>query len=174
MESLTDPERLRDRDGVRFLEESRIVPQSEFESVVETADSHVAVGITDDDGAVLLENDGAHGWTLPAFVVDAGEDWAETARHGIDRLTDGPVELAAPELVRRVEFRPDGQERAGADPESRFRMYNVVVRAAAVDQESIAIDRSTERGSERNLEWFAEVPDEQEGAVADDIRLFLD
>ncbi|RKD93599.1 NUDIX hydrolase [Halopiger aswanensis] len=170
MESLSDPERLRDRDDVRALEETRVVPQSEFESVVGTVDSHVAVGITDDDGAVLLENDGTHGWTLPAFVVDADEDWAETARRGIDRLTDGPVELAAPELVRRVEFRPGGQDRGGAEPELRLRMYNVVVRAAAADQDPVTIDRSPERG----LEWFGKIPDEQDGAVADDIRLFLE
>ena len=166
MKSFSDPESLHNRSGVPFREETRSVSQDEFESVVRNVDSHAAVGITDDEGNVLLVNDGSHGWTLIARPVDAGEDWTTAARREAERLLDDRVDLEGIELVRRIEFHTP------SDEGRRTSMYNVVFRAS-VDGVPV-IEVSGTEDDDPSLGWFERVPDGQDGNLADDIRLFVE
>ncbi|AHG05090.1 hypothetical protein HALDL1_02310 [Halobacterium sp. DL1] len=157
-ETLTDPETLCDRDGVDVREQTHDVDAEEFEDVTDL-DSHVAVGTADDRG-VLLQNDGHHGWTLPAFAVEPDDDWLAVARRGFESLTSTTVAVDAVERVRRLEYRvPDTDQTAV--------VWNVVVRATLDD--SLPDDPETnDEGIE--LRWFDEVPDDAPEAVADDIE----
>ncbi|MFC4543619.1 NUDIX hydrolase [Halosolutus amylolyticus] len=164
MEPLSDPVRLRTRSDVDVHEETRTVPQAEFEAMRGTVDSHVAVGLPNDDGAVLLQDDGSHGWSLPAFTVESGEEWTAIGRQGVTRLAGVPVELDRPERLRRIDIQPDGTADGG------IRMYNVVYRAVPVEGRPVTDDVPADV---RDVDWFDRVPAEQDGELAADIRLFV-
>lgn len=163
MDSFSDPEDLRDRTGVPFHEDVRRLPADEFESVTEELDSHAVVGITNDEGDVLLMNDGSHGWTLVAFPVERGEDWATAARREAETLLDDTVVVAGVEFVRRVDFQ------SADDDSQRTTMYTVVFRASV--DESAGVENRVEE-DDLSLRWFDGVPAGREGDVADDIRYF--
>ncbi|WP_114579616.1 hypothetical protein [Saliphagus sp. LR7] len=165
MNSFSNPESLRDQAGVPFDEEIQQLPPEEFESVSESVDSHAVVGITNEDGDVLLMDDGSHGWTLIAFPVERGQDWPTVAREEAQTLLDTSVVLEQPELVRRIDFLPVN------DDNRRTTMYNVVFRASV--DETIDTEELDQQNDEPLLRWFERVPDEQEGEVADDIRIFV-
>ena len=165
MDPVFDPEELRDRAGVSFHEKVRRLSADEFDSVAGAVDDHAVIGITNDDGEVLLMNDGSHGWTLVAFPVQPGEDWVAVARSEAKALLDDTVTLEDLEFVRRVEFE-------SVDDDSRqITMYTVVFRASVDDSVGVG---STMEQSDVLLGWFDAVPDEQEGDPADDIRTFLE
>jgi len=158
LDSLTDPATLRDHADVDFRERREAVDAADFEDVTDL-DSHVAVGVADDRG-VLLQNDGHHGWTLPAFAVDAGEDWLAVARREFESLTGAAVEIAAVERVRRLEYRvPVADDQAT--------IWNVVVRATAEDSLS---DDPESRVDDTDVRWFDGVPEDVEGPVAADVE----
>ncbi|MFC7204329.1 hypothetical protein ACFQJC_12450 [Haloferax namakaokahaiae] len=162
MDRLLEPERLRHED-IEFSEESHTIKADEFDEY-ESLDSHAVVGLTNDRGEVLLQNDGSHGWTLPAFAVSPGDDWQSVAQVGIDSLTGGSAELDTPELVRRVEYRTRDDQTT---------MYTVVFRAVPVEGRPVSDEMREERGT-TSVEWRDEVPSDQRGPVAADIRRFLD
>ena len=165
MDSFSNPESLCDQAGVPFHEETQRLPPDEFESVAESADSHAAIGIINEKGDILLMNDGSHGWTLIAFPVERGQDWPTVARQEAETLLDTSVVLERPELVRRIDFL------LANDDNRRTTMYNVVFRASV--DESVDIEEVDDQNDESSLRWFAGVPDEQAGEVADDIRIFV-
>ena len=167
MEPFSDPDTLRDRTGVPFHEETRTVAPEDYESVAAGLDSHAAVGIADDEGDVLLMNDGSHGWTLVAVPVALDEDWTAVARRRTEELLSTSVALERVELARRIDVRPEG------DPGERTSMYNVIFRAS-VAGDPVMGETAEPTEDDPRLEWFETVPGEQEGAVADDIRLFLE
>ncbi|MFT4885117.1 MAG: hypothetical protein ACI8U4_002637 [Natronomonas sp.] len=167
MKSLHDPEQLRDREDVPFDEETHVLGREKFEATRENVDSHVVVGVTNGEGEVLLVDDGSHGWTLAAFPADPGEDWTATARSGAEELTGVSISLEEPVRARRVDFRLEDDE------ERQLSMYNVVFRASPVDRRPVASAETLEDTEISDIGWFAEVPDEQAGEVAEDIRLFL-
>lgn len=167
MDSFSDPESLRGRPSVPFREETRSLTRKEYESIAEEVASHAAVGITDDDGDVLLMNDGSHGWTLVAVPVEPGEDWTAVAQREAEKLLGVAVDLERVELVRRVDFRRED------DDGQRTTMYDVVFRAS-VDGDPVVEGADGPNEDSPSLEWFDTVPDGQEAEVADDIRLFVD
>jgi ADP-ribose pyrophosphatase YjhB (NUDIX family) len=158
LDSLTDPATLRDHADVDFRERTEAVDAADFEDATDL-DSHVAVGVADHRG-VLLQNDGHHGWTLPAFAVDAGEDWLAVARREFESLTGAAVEVDAVERVRRLEYRvPVADDRAT--------IWNVVVRATTDDSLS---DDPESRVDDTDVRWFDRVPEDVEGPVAADVE----
>ncbi|WP_254547193.1 hypothetical protein [Halomarina pelagica] len=167
METLFDPESLRSHEGVTFLEETHIIDKKEFEAARENLDSHVAVGVTNDEGEVLLMNDGSHGWTLTAFTVEPDENWTDIGQRGVEKVTGATVQLARPERVRHIELSPEGEENR------QNSIYNVVVRAVPVEGRPVADEQTLKEEDIQDIGWFNEVPPEQEGDVADDIRLFV-
>lgn len=165
MDSFSDPEELRDRTGVPFHEEVRRLPPDEFDSVAGELDSHAVIGITNDEGDVLLMNDGSHGWTLTAFAVENGENWVTVVQREAEELLGDSVVIEEVEFVRRVDFRSTD------DNLQQTTMYNVVFRASADD--NVGIDKTVEE-NDVLLKWFDGVPDGQEGDVSDDIRHFVE
>jgi hypothetical protein len=165
MDSFSDPESLRDRVGVPFDEETQRLSSEEFESVTEGVDSHAVVGMTNDKGDVLLMNDSSHGWTLLAFPVESGQDWTAIARQEAETLLDASIVLEQLERVRRIDFHHSENNRSTT-------MYNVVFRASSDD--SGVIEGAVERDDDLSLRWFEGVPEEQEGNIVDDIRIFTE
>lgn len=51
-------------------------------------------------------------------------------------------------------------------------MYNVVFRAS-VDGNLVVEESDSTNDDDPSLRWFEGIPDEQEGEVADDIRIFV-
>ena len=165
MDSFSNPESLRDRAGIPFHEETQRLLPEEFKSVAESVDSHAVIGITNEEGDILLVDDGSHGWTLIAFPVEHGQDWLTVTRQEAETLLDTSVVLEYPELVRRIDFL------LASDDNRRTTMYNVVFRVSV--DEPVDIEEIDEQNDEPSFRWFAGVPDEQAGEVADDIRIFV-
>jgi len=162
IDSLTDPESLADRDGVAF-EEVTTEADAEALADAEAWDSHVVVGVADDRGA-LLQHDGHHGWTVPAFPVADGDDWYAVARREFERLTGASATIDAPARYRkRVIRRADGDDRVVVE--------NVVVHATPDGDLS---DDPESRVDGTDLAWFDAPPADAPAPVADDVRLVLD
>ena len=123
-------------------------------------------GITNEEGEVLLMDDGSHGWTLIGFLIEGGQDWPTVARQEAEALFNTSVVLDQPVLVRRIDFL------LASDENRRETMYNVVFRASV--DEPIDIEEMDDQNAELSLRWFEGVPDEQEGEVVDDIRIFVE
>lgn len=159
---LTDPESLRGDDAVDVRDEIHEVDAGDFEHATDL-DSHVVVGVADDRG-VLLQDDGHHGWTLPAFPVEDSEDWYATARREFEALTGTAITVDAPERLRSREYRLlEGND-------STF-VRDLVVRASPVG----VLPDAPESGVEGvELRWFGGVPDDAPEPVADDVALFVD
>ncbi|WP_410765387.1 hypothetical protein [Haloferax sp. DFSO60] len=163
MDKLQEPEQLRQRDEIEFHDETHTIGADEFDEY-EALDSHAVVGLVNDRGEVLLQNDGSHGWTLPAFRVSAGDDWVSVAQRGVESITGVVVELEYPELVRRVAFRTTNEQTT---------MYTVVFRASPVEGRPVA-DEHGESSTALSVQWSESVPPEQDGPVAADIQRFID
>lgn len=169
MRELTDPETLRDRDDVAFEQQTRRFDGEEADAVREQFpewDSHVAVGVLNDAGEVLLVDDGHHGWTLPAAPVGDGDDYVTAGREYVEALLDADVPVSGVERVRRIDYFVGDDDRLGG-------VYNVVVRADSVDSEAVAADPVSPDDALDAAGWFDEVPDGAAGPVAADAELFL-
>lgn len=162
LDTLTDPESLREHDTVDVRDATHEVDPTEFADTADL-DSHVVVGVADDRG-VLLQNDGHHGWTLPAFPVAAGEDWLATARREFEALTGAPVTVEGAERLRAREYHVPETD------DSRT-IYNVVVRATPAD--TLPDDPET-RVDGTELRWFDAAPADAPGPVVEDVALFVE
>lgn len=110
MDTLADPDAFRDHETVEYLAKRETVDAEEFDAVraaLEPVDGWVVVGVENDAGAVLLMDDGSHGWTLPAAPVRDG-DWVARGRRAIEGLTGATVDPVRPERVRRIDYDEDG------------------------------------------------------------------
>ena len=169
MERNPNLEAYRDRDDVEFVTDAHDLEPEKYEDArerIDSLDSHVAVGVNDESGDVLMVDDGHHGWTLPAFAFEAGDDWEVTGQSGVENILGVAVHVEHTERVRRVEFIVDD------DP--KVTIYNVVLRADTVSSGDIPEGLAE---SVENLEavgWFGEIPADASESVADDARLFLD
>lgn len=176
---LTDPRTPCDADGVEFRELTHQVDPAELEATPDP-DSHVAVGVTGDRG-VLLMDDGDHGWTLPAFAVEPGDDYLAVARREFEALTGVAAAVESVERVRRHRYHPadatdadgaPGSADAATGADDAVTVWNVVVRATPADPDALAAPESRETGTD--LAWFDGVPDGVEGPVADDVDCIAD
>lgn len=168
MDSLSDPGRLWDDDAVDWRDRSHAVDAERFDGIRDQVDSHAVVGITDGDGRVCCHDDGIHGWTLPAATVPSGGDWATTARRDLGELLGVPLALDPPERIRHVGFTVD-------DPEDARRVDTFdVVFPARVDAADASPTEAIDVDGDAALRWVDAVPSDQDGELADDIRLFLE
>jgi predicted NUDIX family NTP pyrophosphohydrolase len=159
---LSDPESLRDDDTVDVHDETHDVDGDDLASA-RALDSHVVVGVVADRG-VLLQNDGHHGWTLPAFPVAEGEDWYAVASREFAALTGTAVSVEAPERLRNREYRlSHGDENTV--------VRDLVVRASPNEP---LHEEAQSRADGTEIEWTDGVPADVPGPVADDISLFVD
>ena len=160
MDSLSDPGRLFEDDRVDWRDRGHAVGAEAFDAVRERVDSHAVVGVTDATGRVLCRHDESHGWTLPAATVPDDGDWAATARRDLGASLDATLALSFPKRVRHVAITVDDSTDA-----RRADAYDVVFPARLTDDVQVDDDDA--------LAWFDAVPPDQDGALADDLRLFL-
>lgn len=150
VEAITDPESLRGRDGVAFHEDADTVDEEAF-AFVDDADDMAPVGITNDDGAVLLMRvDEDCSRKIPSVEVGPGEEYGRAAREWVEEQAGIDVELDAVEAVWRYEARLEGEERAAT-------RYFVVFGATPASGEGTALADTHEAEA---VEWFEELPDD--------------
>lgn len=168
-EPLLDPESLRDREDVEFLDKPSVEHQDHFE-VYEPVEGMVIVGVTDDDGAVLVAYDeSVPVWLLPHATVERDEDWAAVARREIESQTGVEIEIDGIELVRRKRYRSEDDRQTTG--------YDVVFRASPAADETPSENVDVVGEHDWDFGWFEEVPegDNEAGSdVEDDLRLFVD
>lgn len=162
--TLFDPESLREREDVEFLEATNV--HDDRDHCASDVEGRAVVGVTNDDGDVLvIVNDERAFATLPNGKVESGDDWAEVGRERVEHLTSLPVEIDGVERVRRVEHFTEGEN------EPHTTSHQVVFSASpATDDPSIS------HGCDWRGEWCDELPEQapDEGPARDDIRLFAD
>jgi hypothetical protein len=169
IDALTDPETLRDRPGIEFREETHTYETADFASIrsdLAPIGGWVVVGVTNDEGRVLLMDDGTHGWTLPAVSVRE-EEWLTKGQRAVEGLTDRAVAIDRVERVRRIDYKEDGGD-------GHVAVRHVVCRAAPVEGTPVAADPTVGCDGTADADWFDTLPDGSEGVVADDARLFFD
>jgi hypothetical protein len=170
-ESLTDPESLRDRDDVAFTEETDVLDRETYETVreqSETDDGAALVGVTNDDGEVLLK-DTCTGWLAPGVNVAPDDDWTTAARREAESWLDVAVELDDVEHARRIDHRVEGDDTPDRidDP-----FYLVFFRASLAPGETPPVDSDDEDAPD--LEWFDEVSAGVDGDLEEDVEVFFD
>jgi hypothetical protein len=164
VEALTDPERLRGR-GIEFVDER----MGEDFAAAEFHDGDIAgralLGITNDDGAVLLLEHEDQPPILPMCGVDEGDDWAAVGRGTVDDVPGLEATLAGVERVRTAEY-PDGGEWA--------RNYYVVFEGAVAGAERLP-EEPTVKDEAWEADWYDAVPEAIEYEnMTEDIELFVD
>lgn len=164
IDSLTDPATLRDRADVTVETTEHDVGPEEFADAADW-DSHVVVGVADDRG-VLLMDDGHHGWTLPSFTADVGDDWLAVARREFEALVGVPVAIDAVEFARCRDVRLE-------DGDDSRQIWAVVVTATPAE-DAIVPDDPESTGDGTDLRWAEAPPADAAGPVAADIERVLD
>lgn len=106
---LSDPQAFAENAGVAF--ESRTFTH-ETADYPETGGAGLAVvGITDDEGALLLlVQPTAEHAVLPHATVDPDDDWAAAARAHVEALTGLEIAIDGVRRVRRVEHVVSGED----------------------------------------------------------------
>lgn len=172
----TDPESLRDREAVPVDEKERTFEEAKFEGLrrrYEQIDGVVLVGVTTDDGEVLLQGDDT--WSPPGASVEAGEDWADAARRGIEQLTGVDIQIDRPVLVEITDFCLDGDESTRFPaPSIHFEASLSSDATAFREDPTFAGDVDGEYYAERELAWFDELPDDAHPNHEEHIELYLD
>jgi hypothetical protein len=160
-ESLADPETLRDSDGVEFV---TVSDDDHFESNRDT-EGVAVVGVTNVDGELALPTLEA-GTVLTHAVVEADEDFADTAREGAHELLGIDVTLDDVLRVRRkVSSNPDADEEAVA--------HVVVYTASPAGEADLPGDVPS--CQVESTDWYGGVPGDLVSAeMRDDIGLLLD
>jgi len=184
VESLSDPETLRDRDDVAFRDEETVLGPGEYEDVrerVERVAGLVLAGVVDDEGRTLLVNrEGcSRGWMLPGSVVAPGDDWAAAGRRAVERMTGVTVAVHGPAAVRRTVYRPAegeavAESQSTASPDGKHPVSNDVVWRASPTGGGTLPDAPVVDGDEWDAGWFDDLPQDVDAADEDDVRLFVD
>lgn len=169
VDSLLDPDSLRNRADIAFREERSIDEPDGFDYFASLA-GMVAVGITNDAGAVLLMNS-PHGWRLPYGPVDTNEDWVVAGQRIVEELTGVSGSISRTERVTRI------TRRLETDEERKTTSYDVVLRSVPVAGEPVDNDPSFGPWDELEVGWFDTVPEDaywDHGDAVDDIRSFIE
>jgi hypothetical protein len=165
MDELTDPESLRGREDVAYVENDPETNQDHYDSFESAAGTAVA-GVTDDDGRLLLlEHERADYPAVCFTVVDGGADYVAEARDIVETATGVEATLDDVLRVRRSVYRSEGGEETTA--------HDVVFAASPVGDRTVDPDA----GHDWTAEWrdpeTVDVPDEADNDVLADLELFL-
>ncbi|WP_232702663.1 hypothetical protein [Halobacterium wangiae] len=165
---ITDAESLRDRSDVPFHDDADDVPAETVDAVAGLDDLAV-VGVTDDDGSVLLRRLTPDcELKLPVESVGDDEDFVAAARVAVEDVVGLPVELDAVEGVWTFEAREADGDR------SATRRFVVFGATPAVDTAGVSLPTDDSPGTDAPAEagWFDEFPEDGERAPGTD--LFFD
>lgn len=148
--SVTDPEVLRDREGVPFHEET-VVADAETVETVADLDDMAPVGVTNAAGEVLaMRITDTCSWKIPTSSVDPDEAFAAAARDWVAENAGIDVELDGPEAVWHRRFEAEDGERTAS------RYFVVYGGTPTADDPTVptadAPDPATEAG------WFDSLP----------------
>ncbi|UPV76501.1 hypothetical protein M0R89_18375 (plasmid) [Halorussus limi] len=172
IDSLIDPERLRDCEDVPFTEETAV--HDDRDHCNTDIEGRAVVGVTNDAGEVLLAvHEEESVAMLPHAGVEPGDDWVAVGRDTVEITTELPFEIDGVAVVREIDHVVEGED------EPHATTYGVVFRASlACDPERAVVgDPSHPENEHWNAEWFDAVPEntpQGDGLVEDDIRLFVD
>ena len=160
-----DPEEVARRKGVEYSErEHTYEDESHCEA---SADGRAVVGITNDEGEVLVLVH-PEGVSLPNATLDSGDTWRGAVRDSTEDTLGTAVTVGDPIRVRRVEHRTEGDEH----PHNVT--HHVVFEGSLAPD---AADPSVPADSPWRAEWYGDLPpaadDEDTGALAD-LRMFVD
>lgn len=168
MDSLRAPGSLRNRADVEFREEQSTADSDSIEYFA-SIDGLLAIGVTNDAGAVLLM-DSPHGWRLPYGPVGVDEDWIEAGHRIGQDLTGIDVEIAGVERVGEITYCEEDDD--GREVTS----YDVVVGTEPLEGEPLAVDPGFGPWDDLELGWFASIPHDaywDHGDAVDDIRSII-
>lgn len=175
IETLADPESL--RDGTAPVEEiDRVVPAAQFERLREHYDSVagvVQVGITDEDGRVLLQGSPEDGeWAPPGGPVEPGADWVAAAERTMEAQTGVDVEIHDVRLLERLRFSTE-------DGEETVSSWGVTFGAAAEDEQFLRNPEIVDHpylppDHEQTFAWFEAVPEDANDNHVEHIELFVE
>ncbi|WP_276302342.1 NUDIX domain-containing protein [Halorussus lipolyticus] len=172
LDSLADPEDLRDDDSVRFTHEE--AAHDDRTHCNTDIAGRAVVGVTNDAGEVLLAVHEAESVAmLPHGEVESGDDWVAVARRKVELTTELPFEIDGVAVVREIDHF------VGNDDEPHATTYGVVFRASLTGDpdEAVLADPGHPDNDHWDAGWFGSVPDNLPpgaGLVADDVRLFVD
>lgn len=166
---LADPSSLTSCEGVTATTET--IEHDDPDHCGTGHEGSAVVGVTIDDGETLVLIEDDHGIALlPHGRVEAGDDWADAAREGVQGQTGIAVALESVAAVRTVDHVVDGTDNTTT--------RRVVYRASPAGGEIRACKRSAEAGSDGfRAAWVDELPadvEAPEGGPGDDLRLILD
>jgi len=169
-ESLTDPEVLRDREDIEYVELTEANHFGQDEGVAGVA----VVGLTNDDGALAFAAF-EEVTILPHAVVEAGEDYATVAREAAADLLGVDVRLDDVVRVRR-KTTPSGEGDSDAEGDDNDDVAYVVVFAASPTGDGVLPDAEDVPSCQaESTGWFERVPEDlQTEEMRADARLFLD
>jgi hypothetical protein len=172
LDSLSDPETLRDAEGVRFTHEEAMHDDRDHCNV--DIEGRAVVGVTNDAGEVLLAvHEEESVAMLPHGAVESGDDWIAVGRDTVEITTELPFEIDGVAVVREIDHVVEGED------EPHATTYGVVFRASLSgdpDEEDLA-DPSHPENEHWDAAWFDSVPENTppgSGLVEADIRLFVD
>lgn len=168
IESIIDHESLRNRDDIPFHEETDLVDGETLE-LVENLDDMAPVGVTNDEGEVLLMRvDEDCAWKIPSPSVGPSEDYAEVARRWVTEQAHLTIVLDAVEGVWCYAARLENEDHEAT--------RNFVVFSASPVTDGTAMDDSNTDTPEENtataVGWFDELPADAEEPPG--TRLFFD
>lgn len=166
-ESLTDPTALQNRDDIDEVTDT--FPHGDADHCEADYAGRAIVGVTTDDGELLVIADrDAGAAVLPSPKVERGDDWAAAAREEVAEVAGIDVRVTGVERVRHVEHV------LGDDDAVFDETTHVVLAATPVEDDPELPDHPDESWS---VEWHDSVPSalvDEDGAEADDVRLFVD
>lgn len=164
VEPLTDPESLREQPDVPFHEDTDVVDEETFETITDL-DDMAPVGVTNDDGEVLvLRITETCRRKIPSAAVADGESFPTVAREWVEQHTGMTVELDGIEGVWVYEATLEGTDRTAS-------RYFVVYSAHPVGETATEADANSEDLAAA-IEWHTELP--EEAAAVPGSALFFD
>lgn len=103
IESLTDPETVRDRDDVSVHELTETVDGRTFD-LIDDLGNRTPIGLRNEDGEVWIMKESAEGaWTIPSIPVEPDEDYAKAGKAGVEAYTGIEITLDALEGIWHFE-----------------------------------------------------------------------
>lgn len=170
MDELTDPETLREREDVEFIDAPPEEHQSHFE-MYEPIMGMAITGVTDANGQLLLlQREDAPISTMPYGWAETGDDWVAAVREAVADSTGVAITVNDVLRVRCCTYCSEaGEETTG---------YDVVFTATPESGQDI----SEATGLSCRDEWTAawrdtarvDLPDDETNDVVSDIRLFVE
>jgi hypothetical protein len=150
--SLVDPESLRDRPDVTVHDDIDVVDEETLDIVADLDDMAI-VGLTNDDGEVLMmEITDTCDLKLPSASVAPDEDFAAAAREWVESQAGLTIDLDAPTAAWRIELSSEDGDRTA---ERHFVTYDATL---ASGERPSDVDDRPDDGAEF-ADWFDEMPD---------------